>query len=88
MSHHTELDEKLEGADNFQSWKYTISLVLEENELDSYINAEVLVPEGDEAKALHKNKLVMARRIISDLSRIISFHKCPPSRHLKPCLMP
>ena len=63
MSHHTKLDENLEGANNFWSWKYRISLVLEENELDSYIN-EVPVPEGDEAKDLHKKKLVMAKRII------------------------
>ena len=42
-----------------------ISLVLEENELESYINEEVLVPEGDEAKTLHKKKLVMAKRIIT-----------------------
>ena len=66
MSHHTKLDEKLEGADNFRPWKYRISLVLEENELDSYINEEVPVPEGDEAKELHKNKLVMTKRIIAD----------------------
>ena len=66
MSHHTKLDEKLEGDDNFQAWKYRISLVLEKNELDSYIHEEVPVPERDEAKALHKNKLVMAKRIIVD----------------------
>ena len=65
MSHHTNIDENLEGVDNFRCWKYRISLVLEENELDSYINEEVLVPEGDEAKALHK-KLVIAKRIIVD----------------------
>ena len=64
MSHHTKLDENIEGADNFWAWKYRISLVLEENELDSYINEEVPVPEGDEAKALHKKKLVMDKRII------------------------
>ena len=52
MSHHTKLDEKLEGADNFRAWKYRISLVLEENELDSYIHEEVPVLEGDEEKAL------------------------------------
>ena len=34
--------------------------------MDSYINQEVPVPEGDEAKALHKKKLVMAKRIIAD----------------------
>ena len=64
MSHHTKLDENIEGADNFWAWKYRISL--EENELDSYISEEVLVPEGDEAKALHKKKLVMEKRIIAD----------------------
>ena len=66
MSHHTKLDEKLEGSDNFWAWKYRISLVLEKNELDSYIHEEVPVLEGDEAKALHKNKLVMAKSIIAD----------------------
>ena len=65
MSHHTKLDEKLEGADNFLAWKYRISLVLEENELDSYVHGEVPIPEGDEAKALHKKKLVMEKRIIA-----------------------
>ena len=66
MSHHTKLDENLEGADNFWSWKYRISLVLEENELDTYIHEEVPISEGDEAKVLHKKKLVMEKRIIAD----------------------
>ena len=57
MSYHTKLDEKLEGSDKFQSWKHRISLFLEENELGSYIHEEVPVPEGDEAKALHKKKM-------------------------------
>ena len=66
MSHHTKLDENLEGVDNLQAWKYRISLLLEENDLDSHINEEVLVPEGDESKELHKKKLVMEKRIIVD----------------------
>ena len=65
MSHHTNIDENLEGSDNFRASKNRISLVLEENELESYINEEVPVPEEDEDKALHKNKLVMAKRIIA-----------------------
>ena len=40
------------------SWK--------KNELDSYISEEVLVLEGDEAKALHKKNMVMEKRIIAD----------------------
>ena len=76
MSHHTKLDEKIEGDDNFRAWNHRISLVLEENDLDSYISEEVLVPEGDEAKSLHKKKLVMEKRIIAD--RITSYHRCSP----------
>ena len=69
MSRHTKLDEKLEGDDNFRAWKYRISLILEENELDSYIHEEVPVPKGDEAKALHKKNLVMVKRIIADSTK-------------------
>ena len=86
MSHHTKLDEKLEGADKFLAWKYRITLVLEENELDSYINEEVPFPEGDEDKALHKKKLVMAKRIIADS---IKDHLIPQVSSLKtPKAMP
>ena len=88
MSHHTKLDENIEGDYNFRSWKYRISLVLEENELDSYIQEEVPVPEGDEAKALHKKKLVMAKRIIADSIKDHLIPQCPLSRNLKLCLMP
>ena len=80
MSHHTNIDEKLEGANNFRASKYRISLVLEENELDSYINEEVPVLEGDEAKALHKKKMVMAKRIISNS---IKDHLIPQVSSLK-----
>ena len=44
------------------SWK--------KDELDSYINEEAPVLEEDEAKALHKKKLVMDKRIIADLIKI------------------
>ena len=66
MSHQTKLDENLEGAGKFWAWKYRISLVLEENELDSYTSEEVPVPKGYEAKALHKKIFVKAKRIIVD----------------------
>ena len=66
MPHHTKIDENIEGADKFWAWKYRISLILEENELESYSHEDVPVPEGDEAKTLHKNNMVMAKRIIAD----------------------
>ena len=34
--------------------------------MDTYISGEVPIPEGDEAKDLHKKNLVKAKRIISD----------------------
>ena len=43
----------------------------EENDLDTYMSREVPVPEGDEAKALHKKNLVKAKRINL-------YHKCLP----------
>ena len=48
ISHH--IDDNIGEYDNFQEWNYMILLVLEENELDTYISGEVSVPEGDEAK--------------------------------------
>ena len=78
MSHHTKLDENLEGGDNFRAWKYRISLVLEENELDSYISQKVPVPEGDEAKALHKINWSWLRVLLLIQSRITSYNMRPP----------
>ena len=46
MMDHTEVEGNLEGEDNFWAWKYRISLILEENDLDKYINEEVPKPEG------------------------------------------
>ena len=57
-----------------------ISLVLEGNELDTYISTEVPVPEGDEAKALHKKNLVKAKKIIVDS---ITDHLTPQVSSLK-----
>ena len=49
--------------------------------MDSYINEEVLVPEGDEAKSLHKKKLVMdVKRIIANS---IKDHLIPQVSSLK-----
>ena len=66
MTLHTQLEDKLGGANNFQAWKYKISLILEENDLDQYINGEILEPKGYEAKGIHKKNLVKAKRIIVD----------------------
>ena len=54
--------------------------IFEENELDTYISGEVPVPEGDEAKILHKKNLVKAKNIIADS---IKDHLIPQVSSLK-----
>ena len=66
MTHHTQLENKIGGVDNLQAWQYKIYLILEENDLDKYISREVPAPERDEIKAIHKNNLVNAKRIIAN----------------------
>ena len=66
MTLSTKLDEKLEGVDNFRAWKYRVMLILEEHDLEGFIEADILELEGDEAKAKHKKSLIKAKRIIAD----------------------
>jgi hypothetical protein len=66
MTLNTKLDEKLEGDDNFRAWKYRVMLILEENDLEGFVENEVEEPEGDEAKAKHNKNLVKAKRIIAN----------------------
>ena len=62
----TKLDEQLQGADDFRAWKYRVMLILEENDLEGFIEANIPEPKEDEAKAKHKKSLVKAKRIIAD----------------------
>ena len=66
MTINTKLDEKLEGVDNFRAWKYRVMLVLEENDLEGFIEVDIPEPDGDEDKAKYKKSLVKAKRIIAD----------------------
>ena len=55
----TKLEDKLEGIENFQAWKYRIGLILQENDLDKYVKEEVSEPE--EVKAKEKQRKDMIR---------------------------
>ena len=50
MTSSTKLDEKLEGTDNFRAWKYRIMLVLEEHDLDRFVEGEVIESEDEVAR--------------------------------------
>ena len=82
MSHHTQLEDKLGGANNLHAWKYKISLILEENDLDQYTTEEVTEPEGNKNKSTHKKNLIKNKIIIADsikdhLIPHVSFFKTP-----------
>ena len=66
MTINTKLDEKLESANNFRAWKYRVMLILEEHDLERFIEADIPKQEEDEAKAKHKKSLIKAKRIIAD----------------------
>ena len=66
MSPRTKLDDKLEGIENFPSWKYRIRLILEENDLAKFIKGVVSEPKEDEAKEKYKKYMIRAKRIIVD----------------------
>lgn len=66
MAPSTKLDEKLEGVDNFRAWKYRVMLVLEENDLEGFIETDILEPVEEETKAKHKKSPVKVKRIIAD----------------------
>ena len=66
MTPNTRLYENLEGVDNFQAWKYRVILILEENDLENFIEEEVAELEGDDAKEKNKKNLVKTNSIIVD----------------------
>jgi hypothetical protein len=55
MSASTKLVDKLEGVENFHSWKYRIGLILEENDLARFVKEEVSKPDDAADKAKHQN---------------------------------
>jgi len=70
----TKIFDKLEGVDNLCSWKYRISLILEENDLARFIQENVPKLKENAAKEKHKEDIIKAKRIIADS---IKYHLIP-----------
>ena len=66
MNPSTKLEDNLEGIENFRAWKYSIGLILKENDFEKYIKDEIPEPKEAEAKEKHKKDLIRAQRIIAD----------------------
>ena len=66
MDKNTNLDEKLEGAENFRAWKYRIMLILQENDIEKFVKEEVKEPEEEKVDSKHKKDMIIAKRIIAE----------------------
>ena len=71
---------KIEGANHFWACKDRVLLILEEHDLENYVQGEVAEQEGDEDKAKHKKNMVKAKNIIVDF---IKDHLIPHVSSLK-----
>ncbi len=61
-----KIEDRLEGASNFISWKSKILLILEENDILPYVESEVQEPTDTIEKATWKKNKILAKRIIID----------------------
>jgi len=59
-------EDRVDGADNFISWKHRIVLILEENELLDHVKQVLLEPKEVDAKAKFKKNEIKTERILTD----------------------
>ncbi|XP_059067626.1 uncharacterized protein LOC131858409 [Cryptomeria japonica] len=61
-----KVEDKLDGAANYTSWKFRILIVLEENDLLNYVKSVVDEPSDDTEKAQWRKNNLMAKKILID----------------------
>jgi hypothetical protein len=66
MSASIKLVHKLEGVENYCTWKYRIGLILEENDLARFVKEEVPEPTDVAEKEKHQKDTIKAKGIIAD----------------------
>ena len=79
MTTNLRVEDRLDGVDNFISWKHRILLILEENDLLHYVKEDTLEPK-EEAKAKYKKNMAKAKIILFDS---IKDHLIPHVSELK-----
>jgi hypothetical protein len=75
-----KVEDRLDGAINFRSWKTRILFILDENEIQYYIKQNVSEPKIVEEKSRHKKNEAKAKRI---LIYSIKYHLIPHIVELK-----
>ena len=66
MANNVRVEDRLEGASNFFSWKTRIITILEELELEEYIEKEIPIPQDETEKLTWKRRNNKAKKIIVD----------------------
>ena len=66
MVNHVRLEDRLEGASNFSSWKIRVMIILREMELEKYIEINIMMPENELEKVTWKRHNNKAMKIIID----------------------
>ena len=66
MVNHVRLEDRLEGASNFSSWKIRVLIILREMELEQYIESNLPMPESEVGKVTWKRHNNKAMKIIID----------------------
>lgn len=80
MRNNVRVEDRLEGVTNFFSWKIQIATILEELELESFIESNISIPEDEAEKATWKRINNQARKIIVDS---IKYNILPSISNLK-----
>lgn len=60
------LEDRLEGANNFRSWRTRILFVLEENDIQNHVRIEITEPEEEEEIFKYRKNEGKAKRILID----------------------
>ena len=51
MVNHVRIEDRLEGASNFSSWKIILLIILKEMKLEKYIESNLPMPENESEKS-------------------------------------
>ena len=66
MVNHIRIEDRLDGASNFSSWKIRLLIILREMELKNYIETNLPMPENESEKTTWKRHNNKPMKIIID----------------------
>ena len=85
-----KVEDRLDGANNFRAWKLRISVILEEYDLQGFVESDLPDPEGEEELVKFRKDRDRVRRILiesikDNLIPYVSELKKPKKKKLCSC---